>query len=118
MPKKFTIYRYYYLSRSGEPASTDEYYLVDTTNNRPYLTVKQSVDAELRDNVDDESYTTTTLSKGVKIYFYAVDPTQWVDFETDDGKHVRFYLDGEDGKGQTIDGVEIEDIFDGISYGQ
>ena len=114
----YTIYRYYYLSRSGEPASTDEYYLVDTTNNRPYLTVKQSVDAELRDNVDDESYTTTTLSKGVKIYFYAVDPSEWVDFETDDGKHVRFYLDGEDGKGQTIDGVEIEDIFDGISYGQ
>ncbi len=114
----YKIYRHYYISRSGEPASTDEYFLVDTTHDRPYLTVKQPIDAELRDNVDDENFTTTTLNKGEKIYFYAVDPTSWVDFETSDGSHVRFYLDGEDGKGQTIGGEDIEKLFDGIEFGQ
>ncbi len=116
MLSTYSVYRHYYISRSGMPASTDEFYLADMDKDVIELTVAKPVEAQIRENVSDETYTETTLNAGERLYFYATDRETWVDFLLDSGNIARIYIDGTEVYPQTIGGVNVEDIFNGIRY--
>ena len=107
----YDTYKYYYISRTGEPVSSENYYFVDTDMT---LTTKVDIEAEVRDSFDGTG-SMETVKKGEKLHFYASDNETWVDFKLNDGRFVRIILD-KAGWPQTIDGVDAVDIFDGIMH--
>ena len=98
------------------PVSTDLYYRVSTEYDTRELTVVKPVEAQIRENAFDESYTETTLESGERLYFYATDGETWVDFLLDSGSHARIYIDDNRSFPQTIGGVDIGEIFKGVMY--
>ena len=110
----YLVYKDYYIARDGEAVSTDDDYLISFWGRDGSLTLKKDITAQVRDDYDSASYE-ETLKKGEKLYFYSTDKKQWVDFKLDDGRFVHLSLDKTEWP-QTIDGEDIEDIFDGVMF--
>ncbi len=115
----YSIYKYYYISRDGEPVSTDEYFLADVDPENLYLTAKEDISVDIREKQDNTAWEYIeyhdTVKKGQKLYFYATDNEQWADFILEDGRIARITLD-KPGWPMTINGVDIEELFDGILF--
>ena len=79
------------------------------------LTFKQDLEVEARDSYDSDVTYTMQMKKGDEISFYATDNQTYVDFKTKNGNFVRIYVDWSDYP-QTVNGIDIDDLFDGIMF--
>lgn len=115
----YSIYKYYYIGRDGEPVTTDDYFLADVDPQYLYLTAKEDISVDIREKQDNTAVEYIeyhdTVKKGQKLYFYATDNEQWAEFILDDGRIARITLD-KPGWPMTINGVDIEELFDGIMF--
>lgn len=66
---------------------------------------------------DGEATGTTELKTGDKAVYYRTDGENWADLKLSDGKIVRVYPLNEDGE-WTMDGERLEDVFDGVLFGE
>ena len=113
----YDMYKDYYIGRTGEPVSTDPYYIIDMGGISGFgLTAKKDMAVMARDSEDSNDYTEVKIKAKDKLYFYATDNQSWVDFKLQDGSIVRFELDQPLSYPQSIDGVDIADLFDNILF--
>ena len=57
----------------------------------------------------------TTLKTGDKVTYYRTDNESWADLKLSDGSIARVNVVCQDGR-RTVDGIDIEKVFDGIEY--
>ncbi len=57
-----------------------------------------------------------SLRKGMRCRPYRTDAESFVDVITDDGSIYRVYIDSDDGWPQLINGIELDDLFEGIMF--
>ena len=113
----YDMYKYYYIGRNGEPVSSDPFYIIDMGEySQFYLNPKKDMAVSVRENEDSSTYTEKTIKPSDKMYFYATDNKSWVEFKLDDGGIVRFELDQPIDYPQSIDGVDINELFDRIMF--
>lgn len=102
----------YYMDETGIPMSEDPYYTFKTDR---YLTLIQ----ELVVSVVDEATNTVTgemiLPAGTQVLYYHTDDLTFADLKLDDGTVVRVEMEG-DGWPKTIQGMNIEDLFEGMMF--
>lgn len=65
---------------------------------------------------DGETAGTTELKSGDKAVYYRTDGEKWADLKLSDGRIVRVYPRHEDGE-WTVDGKNLEEVFDGVIFG-
>ena len=111
----YTIFRHYELDTDGRPLPKTEEWWIQTDRKlklKSDLTV--SVMDELSfdgiDNGKDEKLTEGTTLRAIRTNGFA-----WVDCELEDGRYARLYIDNSDWP-QTVDGKDIEALFDGIIF--
>lgn len=112
----YTIFRHYELDAAdGRPVPmTNEWWIQTdiklTLKKDLTLSVMDELTAEGIDNGKDEKFPKGTVFKPVR-----TNSLSWVDLETEDGRYARVYVDNSDWP-QTIGGVDIEELFDGIIF--
>lgn len=111
----YTIFRHYELDTDGRPLPQTEEWWIQTDRKlklKSPLTV--SVMDELSfdgiDNGKDEK-----LPEGTTLRAARTNGFSWVDCELEDGRFARLYIDNSDWP-QTVDGTDIETLFDGIVF--
>ena len=113
----YTIENDYAINYFGSPIPMNDYYLIKTWEEPWTITLKQDMEAEARDEFieSDEYIYPMQLNAGDKLSFYATDGETWVDFKTEGGSFVRVYVDTDDYP-QSVNGVDIDELFDGIMF--
>jgi hypothetical protein len=93
------------------------YYFINTQLDRT-LTLKEDITVDYRESFIEEEPVEMDLEAGNVISFYATDNETYVDFLLEGrGGYVRIYLDnGVEEWPQTVNGVDIEDLFDGVAF--
>ncbi len=66
---------------------------------------------------DGKEVESTELKSGDKALYYRTDGENWADLKLSDGKIVRVNLNNKDGE-WTVDGKMLEEVFDGVKYGE
>lgn len=106
--------RSYEVGKDGMPEALDEWYHPDADVE---LTVVTSFVADIinpkTDRVMDEG---VSIAKGTKVKIYRTDGKSVVDLESEDDEIIRVDVDTSGGWPQTIDGTDIEKLFDGIRF--
>nr|MCR5747797.1 hypothetical protein [Lachnospiraceae bacterium] len=109
------IYRSYHVGEDGMPVENEKYEHIAGTDYGP-LTLKQELKAELLENETSDKGEEYTLKKGDELFFFRTDDKTFVDFKMKDGKLIRIKdIDSNDWP-RKINGVDIEEIFDGVVY--
>lgn len=105
---------YYSVGNDGMPVALTDYEFI---NSEVELTLKQDLTCECRSDFDaPEDAAEETLAKGTRIRFYAQNEKEgWVDCVLPDGRYVRIYVDCSDYP-RTVDGKDIELLFDGLFW--
>jgi len=109
------VWQYRLVTPDGQIVPFDgTYYFIATDLDRK-LTLKQDLTVEYREEFMGESEE-IDLAAGNELYFYATDNETYVDFLLEGrGGYVRLYVNPEEWP-QTIDGTDIEELFDGILF--
>lgn len=107
-----TAYKSYEIGNDGMPITDDSWYQLQ---NKWIFILKQPVDAELVDENTGEIMGNVSLKKGEEVQYVRTDDKTMADLKRSDGTIVRVEVDTENWP-RTIDGVEIETIFDGIIF--
>lgn len=107
-----TAYKSYKIGKDGMPITDDSWYQLQ---NEWILTLKQPVDAELVDESTGEVKEKVSLKKGEQVQYVRTDDETMADLRRSDGTIVRVAVDTENWP-RTIDGIDIETIFDGIIF--
>ena len=105
----------YRIKDDGSLEAINDYYLIKSWDGEWVVTMMQDLEAEARDSFEDQMTYTMFLSKGDRMAFYATDNETYVDFMTDNGSFVRIYVDSSDYP-QQVNGIDIEELFDGIIF--
>ncbi|MCR4841789.1 MAG: DUF3298 and DUF4163 domain-containing protein [Eubacterium sp.] len=80
------------------------------------LTLKQDITAQVILEADSEDSDTRTIEAGTELTIFRTDNNSVVDLLTSDGTIVRLTVeDGEDCY-QTVNGIDIEELFDGVVF--
>ncbi len=111
------IWQYRLVTPDGQVVPHDGvYYFVNNSlDNR--LTLTRDITVEYREEFMEGYPEELELSAGNDLSFYATDDATYVDFLLEGrGGYVRIYLDDPEAWPQTVDGVEIEELFDGIFF--
>jgi predicted small lipoprotein YifL len=107
------VERYYRVGVNGLPEATEPFFYAQRS---PELTSKRDLDVWVSTTDTAELVDTTTLPAGTKVTLLCTDGKGFWDLELENGDCRRVWVSkGDDG--QTIDGVNIEDCFDGIIFG-
>ncbi len=126
-PEEFTLYsdivllgtysavRPYRVGSDGMPEALDEWYYPDVNRE---LEVRTAFTADIIDPESDKIIEEDAdISKGTKLLIYRTDGESIVDLKTEDDEIIRIDVDKSSGAPyQTIDGTNIEKLFDGILY--
>lgn len=111
----YFISRHYDMGDNGTPAAKTAYWWIESDAK---LTLKApasfSVMDELTVNGSDNG-TKTEFPAGTVFTPVRTDDVDWVDVATPDGKYARIYVDDSDWP-HTVDGTDIEELFDGIVF--
>ena len=105
--------RAYHVSPGGMPEAVEPFFYAD---GKLELTAKQDMDAWIVAPDTAELIDTTTLSAGTKAALLRTDAGSFWDLKLENGDVRRVWIATGDGP-QTIDGVPVEDCFDGILFG-
>lgn len=110
-------YKTYSVDANGIPVSDDIGYMFKENDSNEYLyfTVKQSVTADVIVKDTGEVTGQKTLTPGTRVYYYRTDGLTYGDLILDDDTIVRVYVDSSDWP-VTINGINIEEIFDGLFW--
>lgn len=111
----YGIYRYYSLGSDGLPVPKTDFWWIDSELK---LTLKSDLKLPVVDTLSKDSSfdgKEETLSKDTFLFPVRTDCEKWVDARTSKGKYVRLYVDNSDWP-QTVDGTDIEELFDGIIF--
>ena len=111
----FTIFRHYELDSDGRPQPKTEEWWIKTDNE---LTLKKDLTLSVMDELTSDGIDNgkdEKLSKGTVLKPKRTNGSAWVDAETEDGRYARIYIDNSDWP-QTVDGTDIEELFDGIIF--
>ncbi len=104
--------RAYRVGSSGMPEAIEPYFHFA---NGIELTSKRDLDCWIVAPDSGELVDTTTLPAGTKAVMYRTDCVSFVDLLLDSGDCRRVWVDGSEWP-QTIDGIDIGECFDGISF--
>ena len=111
----YFISRHYDMGDNGTPAAKTAYWWIESDAK---LTLKApatfSVMDELTEDGSDNG-TKTEFPAGTVLTPVRTDDVDWVDVATPDGKFARIYVDDSDWP-HTVDGTDIEELFDGIIF--
>lgn len=112
------IWQYRLVTPDGQLVPADGiYYFVNSQLDRT-LTLKETLTVSYREEFTDTASEEIELGAGNELYFYATDNQTYVDFLLEGrGGYVRLYLDSPDEWPQTVDGIDIEELFDGVVFG-
>ena len=89
--------------------------MITTYRDEWTITLKQDLEVEARDSFDSNDTYTMPLKAGEEITFYATDDNTYVDFKTRGGSFVRIYVDYTEYP-QSVNGIDIDELFDGIMF--
>ncbi|MBQ0001616.1 MAG: hypothetical protein KBT01_08830 [Clostridiales bacterium] len=104
--------RTYYPDENGVPVSAESlYHLLPAS---PYTLLKD-LEAEMIDAQSYESLGTMNLYAGAVLYPYSTDMESFMDFYMEDGTVCRISIDIS-GWPQLVNGMNVEEVFDGIIY--
>gem|GEM_PF-3116766 len=104
----------YRVSDGGVPEALSDSFVTATGYE---LTTLQSVSCDTVDADGNVISTGDTLPSGETVVIYRTDNETYVDLSCDDGSYVRVYVEEtEDGVSQCIDGVDVEELFDGMYF--
>ncbi|OON86541.1 hypothetical protein BXO88_07230 [Oribacterium sp. C9] len=111
----YTIFRHYELDSDGRPLpKTEEWWIqtdIELKLKKPLtLSIMDDLTRDGIDNGKDEKLPEGAVLKPKRTNGYS-----WVDAETEDGRFARIYVENSDWP-QTVDGTDIEQIFDGIIF--
>lgn len=107
-------YRSYHAGEDGMPVANEEYdHVIGSVSEK--LTLKVDLEAEVFADEEAAESTKETLPKGTVLYYLRTDDETFMDMKTEDGRVVRLYPKTGDWP-QTIDGTDIEEIFDGVMF--
>ncbi|MCR5119376.1 MAG: RsiV family protein [Lachnospiraceae bacterium] len=111
----YSVINDYKIDDDGKLTELNDYYLIRKWDEDWDITLKQDMEGEGRSSFDSNDTYTIFLHKGNHLSFYATDCESYVDFVTNEGDYVRLYLD-QGGYPQSINGIDIEELFDGIMF--
>ena len=108
--------RFYEAGADGMPAPLSDYYEIDADIT---LTTLVPLKAEVVDlQTEEPTGEEKEIPAGTKLNFWRTNGTDLVDMRTDDmevGEAFRFKV--ETGDGQTVNGIKLEEAFDGTVFG-
>lgn len=112
----YSAYKTYHVGSDGMPVSDDKFYRADYVGYPQFaeLKTKKEVTGMLVDETGSETGAKFTIAAGTAVRVCATDGDTFVDLEALD-KRVRVYVVWEEWP-QTIDGVDIEELFEGIMF--
>ncbi len=79
------------------------------------FTLKRELDVEIYDEGKDKVKGKRTLAEGEGVSYYAIDHEGYAYIKAENGEIFRVYVDTSSWP-RTIDGVSVDDIFDGLHY--
>lgn len=105
-------YKTYSVGSNGMPKSNDTFYTLHTGLT---FTLRKPLKVTVIDEKTCEALETKTLEPGTKLDYYRTDNETYGDFRLQDDTVVRVSLDSTQWP-RTIDGVNLEDIFEGLLF--
>ena len=109
----YSAQRYYHLDEEGMPVS-DELYTIVTYGDNP-LTVREAVTVKAVDAAGNETGD-KVLNVGDTITLEKTDGKSFVDVKVSDGSMARIYVDTSQGWPQTVNGSDVQALFDGMRF--
>lgn len=106
-----TGFRTYCVGDDGAPKSDVAWFELQTTH---ILTVKRDIEVMIVSKDTGKEQGTEILKEGTKVETFRTDNESFVDVKLEDGRIGRFQMTFE--YPMTIDGMDVEKIFDGIMY--
>ncbi len=106
-------YRAFELGEEGIPVPLTEWYMLDE-NYEHILTLKQDIKADIVDEAGNVIEEDVILSAGVQLPFYRTDNANYTDFLVGDEIY-RITVDSNEWI-RTVDGVDIDEIFEGMLF--
>ena len=107
-------YRSYHVGDNGIPAPNEEYdHVIGSVSEK--LTLKKDIEADVFADENASESEKVKLTKGTVLYYFRTDDETFMDMKMEDGRIVRFFPKTGDWP-QTIDGTDIEEIFDGVMF--
>ena len=106
------VERYYRVGLNGLPEAIEPFFFTDSDL---VLTTKRDLDVWVVDGDSGELVDWTTLKAGTKVGLLCTDGSTFWDLLTEDDNCYRVWIDSSDWP-QTIDGVDIEECFDGVRF--
>lgn len=104
-------YAEYHVGADGLPVNDNGWYIIEYQMEFTILRdVTVSLVSEAGKNIGK-----TTLRTGDKVTYYRTDNESWADLKLSDRSIARVNVVSQDGK-RTVDGIDIEKVFDGIEY--
>ena len=110
-------YRSYFVNKEGIPQhfADQNLYIVDSDWGTKY-TLLRPLEVEIIDSKTGKVKETKTLKEGDKLTYYRTDSEKICDLKLSDGKIARIEIDVANTWPRTINGVNIEEIFEGIEF--
>ncbi len=108
------MYRSYHVGDDGMPVANEEYDTVLPLTSEK-LTLKQEITAEVFVTEDSKESAEVKIPKGAVLTFFRTDNKTFMDMKDEDDRVIRLYPKTGDWP-QTIDGKDIEEIFDGVIF--
>ena len=105
-------YKNYQISSNGLPESSEQWY---TLERQLEFTVLMPVKGTVVDEKTGNQKGERTLQAGEKVIYYRTDGESYADLRLLDGTIVRFMV-SHDGWPYTVNGLNIEDVFEGLAF--
>ena len=116
MMSSYHVWQYRKILPDGSIEELTPYNFIINSRLDFVLTLKEDMTVEYRENFMDTDTEMIDLAAGNELSFYSTDNKTYVDFLLEGrGGYVRIYVNAEDWP-QTVDGKDIEDLFDGILF--
>lgn len=109
------VYHYCSVNEDGTFTPVEKYYTYDGAGQAITLTTKQAVTAKKLADASDDEGEQAEIPQGTVLHLYRTDMDSIVDLKADDGTVYRVTLEGTAGS-YTIDGISVDDLFDGMQY--
>ena len=108
----YSASRYYEVGQDGMPSPLTDYYEigVDLTLTSKVPMTAEAVDPETGEATGEEK----EIPAGTKLQFWRTNGVDTVDLKSEDGEAFRFKIETEDG--QTVNGIRLQEAFDGIMF--
>lgn len=107
-------YDSYHVGTDGLPVQKHNWYVISFETE---LTLLKNLTASVVDEDGKTTEDTTELKAGDKVLYYRTDGETWADLRLSDGSIVRVYPQNDDGE-WTLNGIYLEEVFEGIVFGR